>query len=84
MGNIISDKEAIIDRISFFYHQLYTTDHTSSATTIPFLKATSNIISSDLRETLNVPLRDMEITKTLKGFKPLKSPGSDGLHPLFF
>lgn len=34
--------------------------------------------------TLDLPLRDSEIIIAVKSFKPTKSPGPDGLHPLFF
>lgn len=33
---------------------------------------------------LEAPLRESEILNALKSFKPMKAPGPDGLHPLFF
>lgn len=33
---------------------------------------------------LDSPLTEMEINTALKFFKPFKSPGPDGLHPVFY
>lgn len=78
VGEDISDPKALSDHIRNFYYNLFTTEsvmcHTSAFE--PFPPTVTNTFSH--------PPSMIEVKNALFSMKPLKAPGPDGFHPLFF
>ena len=75
VGNEVTDPESIRDLIVKFYHHLYTSDHVTCKRDSEASENSTNIVG--------VPTRE-EIRLALFSMKPMKAPGPDGFHPIFF
>lgn len=80
-GEWIFDTNKIKSNFISFYENLYTTK-----VVFPRLFTTSPLFSLKQNEcdSLMHPLQESEILISLKSLKPVKSPGPDRLHLLFF
>lgn len=84
-GNQYLDYEAIKSHVSNFLDTLYTTSHYSSrqkSTDLHSYNSYTFLYSYVL--TLDKSLQEKKITIIPRSFKPLKSPRSNSLHPIFF
>lgn len=77
VGNEISEPVEIRSHILRFYTMLYSTEQISCPRTDTFVGAHSCLDISYLPST-------EEIRAALFSMKPLKAPGPDGFHPIFF
>lgn len=79
-GETFDISDAIHKYTGSFFSKLYTTEQAFSTNrlTVNYQKVDSCVLFQDR------PLIDMEIIQAVKSFKPLKAPGSDDLHPLFY
>lgn len=83
VGNPIIRETNIQNHILNHFKDLFVTSHSCSPNR-HFIPVNNFQPSPKTRDpSLNTP-RDNEILVALKSFKPLKAPGPDGLHPLFF
>lgn len=51
---------------------------------MPLNRDQDHILPNEVNTLLVSLIRDSDILIAMKSFHPLKAPGSDGLHPLFF
>jgi hypothetical protein len=66
-----------------YFVKLYTTEFETSPRVIT-CPAVHNALSPDTCVTLLQEVSQAEIKNAIMSFKPFKSPGPDGLHPIFF
>lgn len=78
VGNAITNPSEISTHILGFYIKLYSSEHIECPRT--YRDHPSDPSQTDISQ---VPGND-EIRKALFCMKPLKAPGPDGFHPLFF
>lgn len=81
-GNWINDEHQLKSMITNFYNDLYQTSHLYSQKTHE--SSNFNTLSNTSIDALIQPLTDIETMQAVFSFNPHKSPGPDGLHPLFF
>lgn len=78
----IEDQDQILAHIKQYYHSLSKSAHQHSKNYIPSLGPIH--LSYQDKERLGLAPLDAEISKVVHSFKPLRAPGSDGLHPFFY
>ena len=69
--------------VQSYFVGLYTTGFESSARAIPWPEV-HNTFPQDICSTLMQEVSPAEIKNAIMSFKPFKSPGPDGLYPVFF
>ncbi|GAA0176277.1 hypothetical protein LIER_42053 [Lithospermum erythrorhizon] len=82
-GAWITNHGDISEHITNFFSGLYTSDTSYSTLLPPFLDSLQPFTTAS-HLSLNTQFFDKEILMALKSFKPYKTPGPDGLHPIFF
>lgn len=82
MSNWTYDHKEINSIILNHYNEIYSYELMSSNKTSH--ERFDYALSEEARSQLSKPISKEEIHKAIKSFKPLKAPGSDGLHPIFF
>lgn len=63
---------------------VYTTEHSYSHRTKPLYFVPHPVLSFEDSNTISTRVTEADITRALFSFQPLKAPGPDGLHPIFF
>lgn len=77
----IYNQNDLLDYTLAHFNTVFTTNHEATHWSNIKLSST-NFEKLDMLD-LNKPLHDSEINSAIFSFKPLKSPGPDGLHPFF-
>lgn len=80
-GDWISDDERLKDMAVEFYEDLYRDDH--MANHVELNNLFPSLDETSIRD-IHLDLQDWEIKSALFSMGPLKAPGVDGLHALFF
>ncbi|KAH0644173.1 hypothetical protein KY284_032057 [Solanum tuberosum] len=83
-GTEYLDNNDIRDHTTNYFINLYTTVHSQFSNPKDREQAQTKVITQAFKDTLDLPITDLEILQALKSFKPLKAPGADGLHSLFY
>ena len=78
VGEEIHDQESIRIHVQNFYSNLYTMEHMCNSFTKPLVRDEQDLVS------IGYPPTKKEVRTALFGMKPLKAPGPDGFHPVFF
>lgn len=76
------DRISINNTIINHFQSIYSTGLIKCSLNIPSI--CSNVLSTEAKEIIGRPLTKEEIKNVMFSFKPLKSPGPNGLHLLFF
>ncbi|KAF3668653.1 hypothetical protein FXO38_07989 [Capsicum annuum] len=84
VGQVVRGEEPLTNLIMHHFTKLFTTSQNQSANIHLSPIHANNVIQAEAYQILDTPLRDSEIHLAVKGFKPLKAPGPNGLHPLFY
>lgn len=84
VGNVFESPNDILTHTTDFFTILYSSERTHAIRHPIEWGSKGRISQRYMTATLGMPLRDSEITKALKSFKPLKAPGHSGLQPLFY
>uniref|UniRef100_A0A2N9FQ21 Reverse transcriptase domain-containing protein n=1 Tax=Fagus sylvatica TaxID=28930 RepID=A0A2N9FQ21_FAGSY len=82
-GNWSNSATELKNIIQSYFVQLYKTD-TVCSTLVPPYQVHCNTLTNEEKSLLDIPISREEILRAFKSFKPLKAPGPDGLHPIFF
>lgn len=82
VGNWAFDTIIINKTILQHYQKVYTTEHNLSSFSAP--PHCNQALTPENKSTIGRALSREEIKNVMFSFQPLKSPGPDGLHPLFF
>ncbi|KAA3482036.1 RNA-directed DNA polymerase (Reverse transcriptase) [Gossypium australe] len=80
-GDWCSDQSILKNKAVEFFGKLYDEDQTSSRDNLK--KDFARLKTSEIRS-LETPISNEEIKKSLFDMAPLKAPGSDGYHAIFF
>lgn len=84
VGQVLCTKMDIASHVHSYFYSLFTTSLLHSQLIEDDYSINSPSISSEDSLRLYIPLRDSEILTVIKSFNPLKAPGPDGLHPIFY
>lgn len=83
-GVWIFDREALGQMVQNFFINLFSSESRESTLRYEHPMEVGKVIPLELEAKLVAPVSDQEILSAVKDFKPRKSPGPDGLHPIFF
>ena len=81
-GEWLVDNEIIKQHATSFFSDLYTSE-TLAFRPYP-IRGCFPILDAVLTQGLTTPIEDNEIRQTIFSMKPLKAPGVDGLHVIFY
>ena len=76
------DDHEIGENVVGYYADLFCSNRLTEFTRL--LDVVQPKVLDDMNRMLNMPFQDFEVYSALKQMYPLKSPGSDGMSPLFF
>ena len=81
-GNWQEDENKIEEVVVDYYSNLFTSNKLENFTEL--LDAIQPKVSTNMNEELTRPFIAQEVKVALKQMYPLKAPGLDGMHPIFF
>lgn len=84
VGNEFLSQEDIRNHTTSFFTKLYTTEHVASKKRCPNPTPNPNNLDHLTKAHLDRALEEADIFRAIASFKPLKAPGPDGIHPLFY
>ena len=76
------DEEVFLTLLNEFYTNLFTSSNPRELDRV--LDGVNVVVIDNMRAELNRPFTSEEVGETIKGMSPLKTPGPDGMPPLFF
>ena len=76
------DEEVFSTLLNDFYTNLFTSSNPQELDRV--LDGVNVVVIDNMRAELNRPFTSEEVGETIKGMSPLKTPGPDGMPPLFF
>ena len=80
-GQWTTQPDQVVNTAINIYQQLFTTSNLENLKTV--LAEIPQLVTVDMNATLNSTFTANEVERALKQMEPLKSPGPDGMPPLF-
>lgn len=81
-GVLINDEEVIKGMVADYFKQLFTKDEESDP--LLALKGAFPRLHENTWRTINKPISNEEVKEAIMAMAPLKAPGLDGLHAMFY